>query len=316
VTYGSTIPRQIELGFTPYNLQEGNGGFCDISESGDLRCWGDNTYGELGDGTKTSRLTPVVIDSGVKYKKVSMATNHACGVTTTGLLKCWGLNSSGQLGDGTTVDKYVPTLTSDSSTLYKDVSVGYSYSCAVTKLGKIKCFGFNGYYQVGDGTSVNKTNPTLIDSSETYSSVDLGYNHACAITSSDGSLKCWGVNTNRNLGDGTTTTRTTPIVVDSSFKYLSVVASYNGFTCGITTDHDLRCFGNNSSGQLGINSLTTSDPVTVDSGVKYQSVSAYNNWTCAITTDGELKCFGNNGAGQAGNGIASDLSWAIPHSIY
>ena len=123
--------------------------------------------------------------------------------------------------------------------------------------------------------------------------VTSGANYTCAITTS-GVLKCWGINSNGQLGDGTTTDRTSPVIIDAGTNY-SLISANNGHTCGITTAGVLKCWGLNSDAQLGDGTTTQrTTPVIIDTGNNYSMISVGFYHTCGITTVGVLKCWGIN----------------------
>ncbi|MEY4615249.1 MAG: hypothetical protein RJB66_209 [Pseudomonadota bacterium] len=273
---------------------------CGITFGGKLKCWGDNGWGQLGDGTTTNKTAPITIDSGTSYNQISAGSSHTCGITTGGALKCWGDNGGGQLGDGTTTNKTNPT-TIDSGTSYNQISAGGSHTCGITTGGALKCWGRNVENQLGDGTTTNKTTPTTIDSGTSYSQISAGGSHTCGITTDD-SLKCWGWNGESQLGDGSTNVQiSAPSPIDSGTSYAKVFAK-SIHTCGITTGGTLKCWGRNTSGQLGdptINSTNT--PLTIDTSNSYAQIAAGFSHTCGITTGGTLRCWGDNSWGQVGH---------------
>jgi len=127
-----------------------------------VKCWGDNSYGQLGDGTTERRLLPVTV-RGLTGIAVHVAAGafHTCVVTVEGAAKCWGRNLFGQLGDGTTLDRVKPrsviTLRSDVTA----ITAGMSHTCAL-KGARAKCWGSNGAGQLGDGTKTNRLIPVNV----------------------------------------------------------------------------------------------------------------------------------------------------------
>jgi len=187
---------------------------CAITTTGVLKCWGYNTYGAVGDGTTTHRSSPVVIDGGTNYSKVSNGYHGACGITTAGVLKCWGYNPYYQVGDGTTSNRTSPVVV-DGGTTYSQVVRGIHSTCAITTTGVLKCWGYNANGTVGDGTTTNVTSPKIIDAGTNYSILTGSMSYTmCAITTT-GVLKCWGLGTSGQIGNGASSTRLIPTVVNS-----------------------------------------------------------------------------------------------------
>ena len=275
---------------------------CAVSSAGQLKCWGKNNYGQLGDGTQVNKSSPIAVDEETTYSSIVASYGHACGITTAGALKCWGLNSYGQLGDGTNQNKFMPQLI-DSGVSYASISLGAYHSCGITTTGALKCWGNNFYKQLGSGGSpMTSTSPMIIDSGVQYSKISLGYAHTCGITTT-GVLKCWGYNNYSQLGDGGTATASSPLVIDSGVTYSSIELGDN-HTCAITSTGVLKCWGRNTYGQVGDGTSGTivALPAVIDSGVEYSDITAGETTTCGITTAGVYKCWGLNEVGQHGDG--------------
>jgi alpha-tubulin suppressor-like RCC1 family protein len=278
---------------------------CAVKTDGSLWCWGNNSYGQLGDGTYTDRNTPVqIMSSGVS--SVALGGYHTCAVKTDGSLWCWGYNGSGQLGDGTYTSRNTPVQIMSSGV--SSVALGGYHTCAVKTDGSLWCWGRNGYGQLGDGTNTSRNTPVQIMSSG-VSSVAAGEYHTCAVKT-DGSLWCWGVNWYGQLGDGTYTSRTTPVQIMSSGVSSVALGGYH--TCAVKTDGSLWCWGVNWYGQLGDGTNTTrTTPVQIiSSGVSSVALGYYH--TCAVKTDGSLWCWGANQIGQLGNGTRVQKTTPYP----
>src|SRR5205807_268421 len=134
---------------------------CALRASGVAYCWGDNSNGELGDGTTTNRLVPMPVAGGLTFISLSAGAHYTCGVATSGAAYCWGNNGDGQLGDDTTTQRLVPTAVAGGLT-FASVTAGAHYTCAVTTSGAAYCWGYNGYGQLGDGTTTARLVPTTV----------------------------------------------------------------------------------------------------------------------------------------------------------
>jgi Alpha-tubulin suppressor and related RCC1 domain-containing proteins len=237
---------------------------CVVTTSGAAKCWGSNAYGMLGNVTNTSyTATPVdVVDSeGDPITGIAALTAnryHTCALTDLGGVKCWGLNSSGQLGDGTTDNSSVPVdvVGLDSGVTHLDT--GHNYTCAVTSSGAAKCWGYNRYGWLGDGTTSHQSEPVAVIGLESgVKSVHTGRGHTCVVTDS-GVTKCWGYNSNGRLGDGTTTQRREPVAVIGLGSGVNSATSSYYHTCALLDSGRVNCWGSNSSGRLGDGTTTNS----------------------------------------------------------
>jgi len=277
---------------------------CAITAGGALWCWGYNESGALGDGTVANRPTPVTVASlGTGVTGVA-AGGHTCAVTAAGAAWCWGSNGYGQVGDGTYTQRTTPTAVTGLGSGVAAVAAGYLHSCALTSAGAVRCWGYNGYGQLGDGTTTNSATPVAVSSlSSGVAAIAAGDQHSCALTSA-GAVLCWGANSQGQLGDGTTTGRSTPVAVSSLGSDVSVITAGSYHTCALTNGGALWCWGGNYSGQVGDGTTDTRlTPVAVSglgSGVVKVSAGAYS--TCALLSGGGLRCWGANESGQLGDG--------------
>jgi len=286
-------------------LAAGNGHTCALSGSGGVKCWGYNYYGQLGNGDNTDKLTPVDVvglTSGVAA--LAAGSNHTCALTVSGGVKCWGQYYPVGLvyiGPGTpTTPVDVPGLAGGVAA----IAAGYLHTCALTTSGGVKCWGLNRYGELGNGSTTDPITP--VDVSGLASGVvalAAGGTHSCALTAAHG-VKCWGRNDSGQLGDGSTTDRTTPVDVSGLASGVIALSAGYSHTCALTTGGAVKCWGQNDFGQLGDGSTTKrSTPVDViglTSGVIALSAGGSN--TCALTTVGGMKCWGDGAFGQLGDG--------------
>lgn len=259
-----------------------------------MSCWGDNRAGQLGDASKTSRAVagPVSgLDSGVTA--IAAGADHACALLTDGTVKCWGSNDSGQIGDGTTVLRAVPVAVSGLSGVTA-IDAGTSYTCALTSGGGVKCWGYDKNGQLGNGSTRDAHTPVDVVGLQTgVSSVSTGAFHACALMS-DGSVKCWGANDDRELGDGTTRMRTAPVAVAGLAEPMTAMSAGDFHNCALGRSGRLWCWGDNFKGELGDGTEQERlGPVEVrDAAGVVSAVSPGGGFTCMVTTAGGAKCWG------------------------
>ncbi|MDZ7863975.1 fibronectin type III domain-containing protein [Acidovorax sp.] len=281
---------------------------CALTMAGAVKCWGANPFGQLGDGGTTSKSTPQPVPglaSGVA--SIAAGDYHTCALTTAGAVYCWGRNTYGNLGDGSTTNKSTPQAVTGMASGVAAMAPGSEHTCAVTTAGAVQCWGRNQFGQLGDGSTTYKSTPQPVTGlASGGAAIVAGYSHTCALTTA-GAVRCWGANPFGQLGDGSTTNKSTPQPVTGLAGGVAAIAGRNGHTCALTTAGAVQCWGRNNEGQLGEGSTTdqsTPQPVTgLASGVA--AIAAGGNHTCALATAEAVQCWGNNSSGQLGNG-----SWA------
>jgi hypothetical protein len=184
---------------------------CGVTTTGEMYCWGDNSAGQLGNGTTTGRTSPTAVLGGLKFAAVSTGGDHTCGITTDGAAYCWGDNSSGQLGDGTTANEAAPTAVLGGLS-FASLSAGDFHTCGITTAGVAYCWGDNSFGQLGDGTTTTRTSAVAVWGGFSFASVSAGGIHTCGLTPM-GVVYCWGDNSTGQLGDATTASSAIPVKV-------------------------------------------------------------------------------------------------------
>ena len=211
-----------------------------VVAGGAVKCWGPNWTGQLGNGsTAPYESTPVAatgLGSGVKA--VDVGSDHSCAVTGAGALKCWGDNEFGQIGDGTSTERHTPVVVAQAGTA--QVALGWQHSCLLTTKDGVACWGRNTFGGVGDGTTKKRERPVAVSGLGIGSGVvevTGGYQFTCARLVDD-QVMCWGRNDFGQLGDGTTTSRTKPVITlfDCIGEAPTLVSSPNEPTIGTPGD--------------------------------------------------------------------------------
>jgi alpha-tubulin suppressor-like RCC1 family protein len=279
---------------------------CVVINLGGVYCWGNNENGQLGDGTMVNSNVPVEVKGLEDAVMVKAGWKHTCALTAGGAVKCWGYNRNGELGNGKTADSSVPVDVIGLASGTAAIGMGDDHTCAVTDAGAVKCWGYNDYGQLGDGTRTSRSIPMEVMSlAGGAASVVAGWGHTC-ILSSGGGVKCWGNNENGQLGYGETVEyRFTPVgVLDLGSGVIGIGAG-GGHMCALLAGGGIRCWGNNKYGQLGDGTAQTRlVPVAVE-GISQGAARVAAGWnhTCAAMGNGELQCWGWNYYGQLGDGM-------------
>ncbi|MDH4159209.1 MAG: chromosome condensation regulator RCC1 [Actinomycetota bacterium] len=300
---------------TATDMSAGGQHACAITPSKRLKCWGDNTYGQLGIGGDLSdQLVPVRVPRlrGVRF--VDVGDYVTCAIVAHGGLKCWGDNDVGQVGDGTTQDRHKPTPVIGLAHGVVAVSVGSYHVCAALTSGRVKCWGQNFYGEAGTGTSGTEYHtPKLVKNIQSATQVSAGDSYTCATVNSK--AKCWGANYYGALGDRTVQPRDKPTQVyglTSGVK--QVIAGYRT-TCAILVRGRLKCWGDNSDGAVGTGTSGNEyhRPVQVLGMTRgVTSVDTDADVTCAVK-NARAKCWGANFSYQLGDGTTDPKD--VPNQV-
>ncbi len=243
---------------------------CTLNKTGSVLCWGDNQYGQLGDGTTDQREGAVLSGGGVLPTITAIASGsfHTCALASTKQVYCWGANSVGQLGNGTDSLSMTPVLVTTAPgvtlTNVTAISAGEAHTCALTSTKMVYCWGDNYNGQVGineienqvyRATLAEQDNETALTN---ITAIGAGGDHTCAVSSL--ATYCWGKNANGQLGDKTLLDRDGAIMVkqlsDSNLVGVSKIRLNYQHTCAITKTGQIYCWGLNDDGQLGDNTTT------------------------------------------------------------
>ena len=296
---------------------------CALTNDGLVACWGLNSSGQLGDGSTTQRLVPVLVTGalvGKVVRSISTGDNYNCAITTDGLAYCWGLNDDGQLGNSSTTSSSTPVAVTLNGLTIKTIATGAFSTCAITSNDLAYCWGRNNNGQLGNNSTTSSLAPVAVLgalSSKTVKTISIGEYHACAIAS-DNITYCWGWNFYGQLGDGTNNASSVPVTVVNSgalnnATILSLGSGKYG-VCAISAANQAYCWGWGTSGQLGNNTIINSNvPVGVStanllSGKVINSIAAGDYHACVVASDKMIYCWGLNSYGQLGDGTNTQSS--------
>lgn len=284
-----------------------------LSSDGKVYAWGDNQYGQLGNGNNTLSRVPVEVSLpvGITATAIAAGRNHALALGNDGNVYAWGQGTSGELGNGATSDSNVPLVVSlPSGVSATAISAGWSNSMALGNDGILYGWGFGSYGDLGTGDGASSDVPVAVSipTGVTITAVSSGADHTLAI-GNDGKLYAWGYNDNGQVGNGGTGLVKSPEVVllPNGVTAIAISAGLNN-SMAVGDDGNLYTWGANPDGELGngtSGSGTDSNiPVIAQlpAGVTPVLISQGGDFAQAVGSDGKLYVWGYNGNGEFGNG--------------
>lgn len=290
-------------------LSSGGSHTCGASSFG-IVCWGDNSSGQLGDGSRTPRSLPTSVTLG-RFRSISAGEGHTCALKADGTITCWGRNSAGQLGDGTNTPRTTPGSVAGAR-LYIALSAGANHTCALAADSSAYCWGANNEGQLGTGSKSYQGAPVAVQGNRKLVAISAGANHTCALTAT-GALYCWGANREGQLGDGSTSGKLVPVSVAGTYVAVSAGTDH---TCAVSAAGGALCWGADDEGQLGDSATARrTRPAAVRGGRTWTAISAGDRFTCAVTAADDAYCWGRNNEGQLGVRLASGAASRVPVAI-
>ncbi len=277
-----------------------------------VRAWGRNDVGQLGDGTTTNRNTPVQV-SGLSGVIQVAGGNHSLALKSDGTVWAWGRNDHGELGDGTTTNRSTPVQVSGLTSVTQLVAGTY-HSLALKSDGTVWAWGYNSHGQLGDGTTTNRSTPVQVSGLSGVIQVAGKVYHSLALKS-DGTVWAWGRNIFGGLGDGTNTDRSTPVQV-SGLTGVTQIAIGTFHSLALKSDGTVWAWGWNSDGQLGDGTNDdTNLPVQV-SGLSGVTQVAGGGFHClALLSDGTVWGWGRDRDSELGDGTNNDTNLPVQTSF-
>ncbi|RKG83684.1 RTX toxin [Corallococcus terminator] len=313
-------------------LAVGGNHSCALLDTGLVRCWGQNTYGQLGynntdavgDGEPVASFG--YVNLGGPAIRVSSGGDHTCAVMATGKVRCWGRNQYGQLGYGhknNIGDDEQPWKAGDvdlGGAVATDISAGLMHTCALLSTGRLSCWGLNGSGQLGYthlndvGDNELPASQPPIDVGGPVSQVSVGSYATCALLQT-GNIRCWGYNSYGMLGRGSDwssvrLSQTTP--VDLGGDKVLQVSTGRDHMCVLLATGAVKCWGYNGYGELGTgdtsNRSLPSGAVNLGGATAYQLFASKGFYNCALLSTGKARCWGQNNLGQLGYGNTSNVA--------
>lgn len=295
-------------------ITAGFGHSCAVIRGGGVSCWGYNSYGQLGDGTKEDRHTPLsVIGLPETIQSIAAGFGHTCALTSSGGVYCWGNNTYGQLGKGSSGDSTAPTAVSGMQSGITVIAARDHHTCALTSNGGVMCWGENDQGQLGDGTVERRYAPVDVTGlASGVKSLAIGDDFSCALTESGG-VKCWGDNRSGQIGDGTNIDRLVTVDVQGLISGVTTITAGSDFACAVTAG-GVQCWGENSNLQLsdGAQPDATSPVDVTGLPSKVTAIGAGSDSTCAVMNSGVM-CWGKNYSHQLGDG--TDVDRGLPITV-
>jgi alpha-tubulin suppressor-like RCC1 family protein len=278
--------------------------------------WGDNEFGQLGNGTTVNNLVPLKIEGLSDVVAISGGEYHSLALTSDGSVWAWGDNEFGQLGNGTTQDSTVPVKVSNLSDV-TGIAAGQYHSLAVKSDGTVWAWGHNNYGQLGDKTTNDRYTPVQVIGLSKMTAVAAGFEYSVSLNYR-GILWAWGFNDFGQLGDGSNVDRHTPVQVNLDPSDDTVTAFACGYyqTIAVIKNNSVRVWGANTSFDFGGGAWINSNspiPISGLSGVKAVAGGYYH--MAFLKSDGTVWMVGQNGYGQLGNGTITDSFTMTPVQV-
>lgn len=318
VSSSSTLKQTVTGGTNWSYIFGGAYAFGGIKTDGTLWVWGWNDNGQLGDNTLANKSSPIqTITGGTNWKFADLGQRYCAGIKTDGTLWIWGNNAAGQLGDNTAVNKSSPIQTTTFGNNWIQVSCGYRHTGAIKTDGTLWMWGLGNYGQLGNNSTTSISSPVqTVTGGNNWKQVECGDYETYALKT-DGTLWCWGSNSYGQLGDNTTTHRSSPVQTISIGTNWKQISERSSNVAAIKTDGTLWMWGINHAGQLGDNTtIRKSSPVqTIAGGSNWKQVSSAWYNTAAIKTDGTLWTWGYNANGELGDGTTTHRSSPIQTTL-
>jgi alpha-tubulin suppressor-like RCC1 family protein len=308
------LPMSVRIGggVFPTKIEAGSNHSCALLSSGELKCWGTGSRGQLGTGYATRLSTPVKAKTTDLMVGMTTGDSFTCAVNDKKQVDCWGRGADGRLGNGSQDDEFSPERI-DSLSDIAQVTAGTFHACAVSESGHVDCWGDNNQGQLGTGDTTGHLTPVAVAGLPAVRQVSAGGFHTCALHR-DGHVSCWGYGEDGQLGNNERRNQYRPVTVSGITDAVAISSGW-AHNCAVLEGGSIKCWGRGSGGQLGRGSLENAETAVGVSGLS-NAVEVSAGWahTCARLRSGAVYCWGDGGYGQLGNGGLSDSVLPTPVS--
>ena len=295
---------------------------CSLNQTGTVSCWGNNFWGQLGNGQREDissvSVPPVQVLGITDATAVAAGEGHSCALHRDGTISCWGRNNWGQLGNGNEASSVLP-LKIQVITDATSITTSKYHSCALHQNGTISCWGSNNWGQLGN--NARSSVPVRVRGITDATAITTSEYHSCALHQ-NGTISCWGRNNWGQLGNGQSGSNADsplPVQVLAITDAIAITADV-GHSCALHQNGTISCWGSNNRGQLGngqggdnadSGNADSSVPVQVFGITDATAITAGNGHSCALHQNGTISCWGGNYWGQLGNGQSGrdNVSW-------
>lgn len=315
---GISVPARAERAAVFHQIEAGSFHACGIEPGGAVRCWGANDVGQLGRGGYRDHVyARPVRGMFVPATDLSAGESHSCAVTRLHRIRCWGRGVEGQLGDGDRDIDPVAVPLAGPRRWEVRVTAGYTHGCAITAAGTARCWGANGFGELGNGTHDDQLQPVAVSGLERgQRQIGAGAWFSCALDRR-GAVRCWGFGGAGRLGQGDEVDSALPVVVRGLASGGAQLAVGVHHACVLDEVGRVRCWGGNDFGQVGGPQAGAAvlEPFEVPGlPAPVIAVAAGGGHSCAIAgPERQVLCWGWNLQGQLGDGGSSDS--AVPVAV-
>ncbi len=253
---------------------------CAVLSEGTVVCWGENAFGQLGNGSAAFSLVPVRVVGIDSATSIAAGGAHSCALLSEGRVTCWGDNAAGQLGNGNTAPSAIPVEVTGITDAVA-ITAGRTHTCAVSADGAIRCWGVDTSGPLGSGHLVDSSTPVAVRDI-IQSAPAVGETFACELLL-EGGIHCWGENTFGQLGNGTTTRSATPVRVEG-IRDAQAFAAGSYHACAVLSNGRVACWGAGTSGQLGNGKNAGSATPVIINGINSAAAVVWTSSDPAVAT--------------------------------